>query len=90
MGSVLSLNVACVPKAFWANTPAYFSTRTSPESEVSRTSLRAFVESRVPSLLQQFHPAWWLPVGHLQTMYSVIGDFSKIDKVAYDRFVHLR
>lgn len=27
----------------------------------------------------------FFPSGHLQTAYSVIGDFSKIDKVEYDR-----
>ncbi|KAA1471193.1 AB-hydrolase YheT [Dentipellis sp. KUC8613] len=38
-----------------------------------------------PSLFAKFRSAWWLTGGHLQTLYSVVGDFSKVDQVVYDR-----
>lgn len=61
MGSVLSLGSACIPKVFWANTPAYFSARTQTGlQEVGRISFRTFLESRVPSLASEFRQAWWL------------------------------
>lgn len=50
-----------------------------------RVSLRELVEEKCPSLHAKFHPAWWLPNGHLQTLYCVLGDFSQRDKVVYKR-----
>ncbi|KAL4067606.1 Alpha/Beta hydrolase protein [Scleroderma yunnanense] len=50
-----------------------------------RVSLQEFVEKRCPSLYSTFHPAWWLPSGHHQTLYCVVGDFSQRDKVVYKR-----
>ncbi|KAI6109175.1 AB-hydrolase YheT [Pisolithus croceorrhizus] len=50
-----------------------------------RISLRELVEEKCPSLHAKFHPAWWLPNGHLQTLYCVLGDFSQKDKVVYKR-----
>lgn len=35
------------------------------------------------------YPTRWLPSGHLQTVYSAAGDFSKVDRVEYKRKVFL-
>lgn len=35
------------------------------------------------------YPTRWLPSGHLQTVYSAAGDFSKVDCVEYKRKVFL-
>ncbi|KAJ7709929.1 Alpha/Beta hydrolase protein [Mycena rosella] len=40
---------------------------------------------RCPSLRAKFSPVWWLNNGHLQTLYCVLGDFSKTDRVQYNR-----
>ena len=47
--------------------------------------IRTFLQSRVPSLYEDFSPTWWLPSGHFQTTYVVMGDFSKVDPVDYER-----
>ncbi|KAL1412997.1 hypothetical protein Q8F55_000746 [Vanrija albida] len=44
-----------------------------------------WVEDNVPSLKGTFTPSWWLPNGHLQTMWIVSADFSKADIVKYTR-----
>ncbi|GBE81054.1 AB-hydrolase YheT [Sparassis latifolia] len=75
-----------LPKLYFHSPRPSLSVRTSLGSkEVQRISLRSFVESKCPSLYTEFRPAWWLYSGHLQTGYSVVGDFSKVDKVEYDR-----
>ncbi|EIW85205.1 AB-hydrolase YheT [Coniophora puteana RWD-64-598 SS2] len=48
-------------------------------------SISEFVQRRCPSLARDFVPAWWLFNGHLQTLYSVLGDFTKTDNVIYQR-----
>ncbi|OBZ74485.1 Medium-chain fatty acid ethyl ester synthase/esterase 1 [Grifola frondosa] len=48
-------------------------------------ALRDFIVSRCPSLLRGFRSSWLLFNGHLQTAYSVFGDFSDVDRVTYDR-----
>jgi len=53
-------------------------------------NIRTFLENRVPSLFQSYKPTWWLPNGHFQTMYMSIGDFTKVDKVVYERHVTIR
>jgi hypothetical protein len=81
--------------------PAYIPLKQPAASE--NTSLRALLESHCPSVLSPFRPNWWLfkrvdtffsrcyvltqHSGHLQTLYSVFGDFSAVDPVAYDRQV---
>ncbi|OBZ75228.1 Abhydrolase domain-containing protein [Grifola frondosa] len=88
MGVFLSFVTAAyyIPKLHYASSPATVSARSSPGSkDIQRVSLRALVEARCPSLFQNFRPAWWLFSGHLQTAYCVLGDFSRIDKVEYDR-----
>ncbi|PCH35624.1 AB-hydrolase YheT, partial [Wolfiporia cocos MD-104 SS10] len=89
MGALLSLLYSAAhffPKLYYADKPTTITVKASPHSKEARhESLRTFVESRCPSLLEEFLPAWWLFNGHLQVAYCVLGDFSKIDKVEYDR-----
>lgn len=62
------------------------------KSEVTgaeKISLSSFLKSRCPSLFKPYSSAWWLNSGHLQTAYCVFGDFSKIDKVKYNRHVFI-
>ncbi|KAG2132494.1 AB-hydrolase YheT [Suillus bovinus] len=54
-------------------------------SNTTSVGLRDFVERRCPSLYSEFRPAWWLPNGHMQTLYCVLGKFSARDKVVYKR-----
>ncbi|CCL99224.1 uncharacterized protein FIBRA_01239 [Fibroporia radiculosa] len=59
---------------------------TDGASKYQNESLKTFVENRCPSLSSSpFMPAWWLFNGHLQTCYSVVGDFSTVDKIEYQR-----
>ncbi|GJJ12386.1 hypothetical protein Clacol_006628 [Clathrus columnatus] len=54
-----------------------------PESEIS---LREFVITRCPSLSQGYMgPPWWLDNGHLQTLYSALGNFDHLDEIVYER-----
>ncbi|KAI0361988.1 AB-hydrolase YheT [Trametes cingulata] len=88
MGAFLSLFSAAyyVPKLYFGSVPATVAARSSASSKaIERVTLRDFVQLRCPSLFKEFRPAWWLRSGHLQTAYCVVGDFSKIDKVEYDR-----
>ncbi|TFK80926.1 AB-hydrolase YheT [Polyporus arcularius HHB13444] len=88
MGCLFSFFSAAyyIPKLFYGPTPATVSARTSAGSKaIERVSLREFLELRCPSLHKEYRPAWWLNNGHLQTAYCVLGDFSKIDRVEYDR-----
>ncbi|KAI0709091.1 AB-hydrolase YheT [Earliella scabrosa] len=88
MGALLSFLSATyyMPKLYFGPTPATVSARTAASSKaVERVTLREFIQLRCPSLFREFRPAWWLNSGHLQTAYCVLGDFSKIDKVEYDR-----
>jgi hypothetical protein len=63
-----------------------------------------WIEDNVPSIRGSFKPSWWLPKsvmgkfpvlqpltssGHLQTIFSVIGNFNNVDKVEYKRLVFL-
>ncbi|KAM5538983.1 hypothetical protein V8D89_007206 [Ganoderma adspersum] len=88
MGALFSFLSAAyyVPKLYLGSTPATLSVRASADSKsVEKISLSDFLTLRVPSLHRGYKPAWWLNSGHLQTAYCVVGDFSKIDKVEYDR-----
>jgi hypothetical protein len=77
--------------------PAIVKKRTGAAVDLNR-----WVKENVPSLRGSFVPTWWLPKwvvdwptrllmltrsGHFQTMYSVVGNFSKIDKIEYKRWV---
>ncbi|KZO91697.1 AB-hydrolase YheT [Calocera viscosa TUFC12733] len=52
---------------------------------LEKVSVRAFVERKVPELQEAFNPTWFLPGGHLQTIYCVIGDFTKVNPIHYTR-----
>ncbi|KAJ7219250.1 Alpha/Beta hydrolase protein [Mycena pura] len=56
-----------------------------PDGSTAIESLKTLVETRCPSLLSKFNPVWWLSSGHLQTIFCVVGDFSKIDRLQYNR-----
>ncbi|EMD38509.1 hypothetical protein CERSUDRAFT_113689 [Gelatoporia subvermispora B] len=89
MGSFLSFLTATyyLPKLYFADSQVYVRAKVSPNSEKDpvRLSLHEYIVNKCPSLLKPFRPAWWLYSGHLQTGYCVVGDFSQIDKVEYDR-----
>ncbi|WVR03567.1 hypothetical protein IAU60_000559 [Kwoniella sp. DSM 27419] len=44
-----------------------------------------WIAENVKSLRGVFRPSWWAPNGHLQTFFTVTGDFTKVDKVHYVR-----
>ncbi|EKM55427.1 uncharacterized protein PHACADRAFT_256045 [Phanerochaete carnosa HHB-10118-sp] len=75
-----------VPQIYFGPTAATVALRKSTRpDDTEQVSLRELVERRCPSLHDAFRPAWWLPNGHLQTVYCTIGDFSQVDKVDYER-----
>lgn len=53
----------------------------------TETTVNRFVVESCPSLKPEpgFKPSWWLNSGHLQTAYSVVGNFNDVDKVEYER-----
>lgn len=53
----------------------------------TETTVNRFVVESCPSLKPEpgFKPSWWLNSGHLQTAYSVVGNFNNVDKVEYER-----
>lgn len=67
-------------------------------------SIQQFINKHCPAVLSGFKPSWWLPKyaiyrlhgnvfdlqssGHAQTAYCVMGDFSHVDHVKYDRLAH--
>ncbi|KAI0031826.1 AB-hydrolase YheT [Vararia minispora EC-137] len=77
-----------IPKLFWPEISAHVPlTQTQGSTSVlaEHRTIRELVEDHCPSLYKPFNPVWWLFNGHAQTMYSVVGDFSEVDKVSYDR-----
>jgi len=55
---------------------------------LSKESIRSVVINHCPSLVgpsATFSPTPWLFSGHLQTIYSAVGDFTKVDQVEYER-----
>ncbi|KAG7445503.1 AB-hydrolase YheT [Guyanagaster necrorhizus] len=72
-------------RLFYPSSPLAVTIRTKTK-ETIRGNLRQAIEERCPTLaLGEFVPAWWLPNGHLQLIYCVVGDFSKTDHVVYKR-----
>ena len=57
--------------------------KTSPSIE----SLLAATETLNPAKNPTFKPTPWLSTGHLQTIYSAVGNFSHVDAVEYKRRV---
>ncbi|KAF8582691.1 AB-hydrolase YheT [Ramaria rubella] len=85
MGSILSLfaggrTTVCRSGLHLSPSPAHLQVDSS-----NSVSLKSFIETRCPSVLTKFSPAWWLFNGHLQTGYCVAGDFSTVDKIVYER-----
>ncbi|KAF9053936.1 AB-hydrolase YheT [Hymenopellis radicata] len=66
--------------------PAPVVVRNANSKETTTSNLRKVVEERCPTLLRDFVPAWWMNNGHLQTLYCVVGDFTKSDQVYYNRY----
>ncbi|THU85085.1 hypothetical protein K435DRAFT_686298 [Dendrothele bispora CBS 962.96] len=88
MGSLWSKTIAGSRQSviFFPDEPIQVPVRTRfGEGGVERKSLKKLVEERCPSLWKPFKPVWWLYSGHLQTLYCVLGDFSRVDKVVYER-----
>ncbi|KAJ6513186.1 AB-hydrolase YheT [Mycena sanguinolenta] len=73
------------PEIRFAPDPAYVFLQPKSGGAKELVSLRQLVESRCQSLSLKFRPLWWLFNGHLQTLYAVLGDFSKTDQMWYDR-----
>ncbi|KIK64813.1 hypothetical protein GYMLUDRAFT_195274 [Collybiopsis luxurians FD-317 M1] len=82
MGS--SFSSATKPKIFHPPTPVEVLAK-QPGGGQAPVSLSKLVEEHVPSLRKEFNPPWWLNNGHLQTLFSVAGDFTNVDKVVYER-----
>ncbi|TDL27452.1 AB-hydrolase YheT [Rickenella mellea] len=84
--SFSSFTTSNIPTLYQAPSPAYLSVHSQDDpNNTERTTMTAFLETHCPSLFKPFHPAWWLNSGHLQTAYCVFGDFTKVDKIVYDR-----
>ena len=62
MGCVLSSQASArLPRVHFSSPQVYVSVRKSGDPEsTERTSLRALLESKCPSLFSEFRPAWWL------------------------------
>ncbi|KAF8206359.1 AB-hydrolase YheT [Mycena galopus ATCC 62051] len=73
------------PEIRFAHDPAYVFLQPKNTGGKESVSLRELVESKCPSLSSKFRPAWWLFNGDMQTLYSVLGDFSKVDQMWYQR-----
>ncbi|KAI9466190.1 AB-hydrolase YheT, partial [Lactarius psammicola] len=69
------------PTTYFSSSPAVVPLKQPAASE--NTSLRVLLETFCPSLFSPFCPSRWL--GHLQTLYAVLGDFSAVNALAYDR-----
>ncbi|TFL07567.1 Alpha/Beta hydrolase protein [Pterulicium gracile] len=90
MGSLFSLMAGYPnPSAVHFPTTSAFPKRRVNGDRQSTLSLEEFVRMRCPSVLSEFKPAWWLWNGDMQTLYSVLGNFTKVDTVTYAR-THLR
>ncbi|KAJ3517143.1 hypothetical protein NLJ89_g687 [Agrocybe chaxingu] len=75
-----------MPEVHFPEKPALIAVKNGDKSdEVEHISLRTLLETRCKTLFTPFRPLWWLSNGHLQTLYCVVGDFSKNDQMWYDR-----
>ncbi|KAJ6502571.1 Alpha/Beta hydrolase protein [Mycena sanguinolenta] len=68
----------------FSDKPALLKVRQS-DGSVSPESLDRLVETKCSSLRSKFKSPWWLSSGHLQTIFCVVGDFSKTDILRYNR-----
>jgi len=58
---------------------------TAKKDKTEMVDIQTFLQTRVPSLFEGYRPSWWLPGGHVQTLYVVSGNFEKIDQILYER-----
>ncbi|QRW07497.1 alpha/beta hydrolase family protein [Ceratobasidium sp. AG-Ba] len=73
--------------------PSYFEVRppertangNSQDDHKHNLSVRSLVETHCPSLVKDYKPTWWLPGGHIQTLFCVAGNFTAVDEVIYER-----
>nr|ODN87572.1 anon-23da protein [Cryptococcus depauperatus CBS 7841] len=66
--------------------PGYVRLRDGVGAEQGRRiKVNEWVGENVGSLRENFMPAAWLPNGHLQTFFTIAGNFANIDKVHYIR-----
>ncbi|KAJ7832917.1 Alpha/Beta hydrolase protein [Mycena leptocephala] len=56
-------------------------------TENETSTLQELLQSRCRSLFTAYRPTWWLLSGHVQTLFCVLGDFSKTDQVCGLDFV---
>ncbi|KZT05786.1 AB-hydrolase YheT [Laetiporus sulphureus 93-53] len=85
MGLLISL-MYCIPRIFYGPVPARLVVKTKQGSRsTGPETLRTFIETRCPSILKEYRPAWWLFSGHLQVAQCVLGDFSQQDRMLYER-----
>lgn len=56
------------------------------DAKTELLSIQSVLETLVPSALVEYRPSWWLPNGHAQTAYVIGGNFSKVDRVVYERY----
>ncbi|OBZ66910.1 hypothetical protein A0H81_13256 [Grifola frondosa] len=57
------------------------------DGDASPVTLAQLVKRKVRAFSPEagFNGVWWLPSGHAQTIYCSVGDFSKVDPIAYER-----
>ncbi|KAJ3540917.1 hypothetical protein NMY22_g4105 [Coprinellus aureogranulatus] len=97
MGAILSVSgsppVPHPPTIVFSSKPAILTVKKLKEpdgqgdAEGGREQLdyRTLLQARCPSLFTEFKPLWRLFNGHLQTLYCVFGNFSKVDRMSYLR-----
>ncbi|KAJ7155988.1 Alpha/Beta hydrolase protein [Mycena crocata] len=86
MGAIFSLAARRTKSTqlHFADKPAVVKIRQSDGSTATE-SLKTLAESKCSSLWSTFSPVWWLWEGNLQTIFCVLGDFSKTDRLQYNR-----
>ncbi|KAJ7170746.1 AB-hydrolase YheT [Mycena crocata] len=77
---VLGIESRKIPSLHFGPKPAFVSLK-----DGQTASLQELVESRCTSLSSPYRPVWWLFNGHLQTIYAIVGNFTKVDQVWYER-----
>ncbi|CDR98745.1 related to putative acyltransferase [Sporisorium scitamineum] len=84
------------PHSLFAVNVEYYKPTTSSSSKTSPSTTSPSIESLLaatqtldPAKNPTFKPTPWLSTGHLQTIYSAVGNFSHIDAVEFKRRVFL-
>ncbi|KAJ7452448.1 Alpha/Beta hydrolase protein [Mycena galericulata] len=86
MGALLSLAARRNGSTLihFAETSAFLKIR-QPDGSTSTESLENLVSTKCPTLRSKFSPVWWLFNGHMHTLMAALGDFSKTDRLQYNR-----